>query len=454
MSAAVQQSFDDLDEDLATRAAIVGALDETLFVEAGAGSGKTKALVDRIVALVVERDVPMREIAAVTFTEKAAAELRDRIRRALEPVGRDADPVVAARRDVGVGGARRGRGVHAAHVRATHPGRAPGRSGPAAPRAGARRHRVAARLRGTVDPLRRRAARGPRARAHRPPRAQRRHHARGAAHARPRVQRQLGPRRRTDARGARPSPGRRHAPTSARRARRAPGAGRPVPGRRRQARRRTAVAHDLAPGAGGCARRVRATADPQRRRAQGGRHAGTEGQLARRMLRRRGAGAGQGVARPGHRNGPHAGRAGGAAAGVGARTVHAARGRHAARRGRARVPRPARTGAFDAARPRARLGGAAATPRPLHPAPPRRVPGHRPHPMRPRRVAGVRGARRALPPLGRTARRPGTALRGGRPEAVDLPVPPRRHRRVPPRRVPPSARRRATSPATSAPWVR
>jgi len=93
---AVQQSFLDLDEDLATRNAIVGALDETLFVEAGAGSGKTKALVDRIVALVVERDVPMREIAAVTFTEKAAAELRDRIRRALESVARD-DAVTAAR---------------------------------------------------------------------------------------------------------------------------------------------------------------------------------------------------------------------------------------------------------------------------------------------------------------------------------------------------------------------
>jgi ATP-dependent exoDNAse (exonuclease V) beta subunit len=94
---AVQQTFADLDEDFATRAAITRALDETLFVEAGAGSGKTKALVDRIVALVVERDVPMREIAAVTFTEKAAAELRDRIRRALELRARGDDPVVEAR---------------------------------------------------------------------------------------------------------------------------------------------------------------------------------------------------------------------------------------------------------------------------------------------------------------------------------------------------------------------
>jgi ATP-dependent exoDNAse (exonuclease V) beta subunit len=94
---AVQQSFLDLDEDLATRDAIVDALDETLFVEAGAGSGKTKALVDRIVALIVARDVPMREIAAVTFTEKAAAELRDRIRRALEAVASGTDPRAAAR---------------------------------------------------------------------------------------------------------------------------------------------------------------------------------------------------------------------------------------------------------------------------------------------------------------------------------------------------------------------
>jgi ATP-dependent exoDNAse (exonuclease V) beta subunit len=80
-----------VDEDAATRAAIVAELDETLFVEAGAGSGKTQSLVDRVVALVTRGGVPMREIVAVTFTEKAAAELRDRIRRALEQGATEGD---------------------------------------------------------------------------------------------------------------------------------------------------------------------------------------------------------------------------------------------------------------------------------------------------------------------------------------------------------------------------
>ena len=43
--------------------------DLTLFVEAGAGSGKTRALVDRIEALVLDDGVPMDSIAAITFTE-------------------------------------------------------------------------------------------------------------------------------------------------------------------------------------------------------------------------------------------------------------------------------------------------------------------------------------------------------------------------------------------------
>jgi ATP-dependent exoDNAse (exonuclease V) beta subunit len=69
--------------DRAARRRISDDLDATLFVEAGAGSGKTRSLVDRIVAL-VRRGVLMREIAAITFTEKAAAELRDRVRHAFE----------------------------------------------------------------------------------------------------------------------------------------------------------------------------------------------------------------------------------------------------------------------------------------------------------------------------------------------------------------------------------
>ena len=80
-----------LDDDRATRLAIVERLDETMFVEAGAGSGKTKSLVDRIVALVTVARVPMREIVAVTFTEKAASELRDRVRRELERVATATD---------------------------------------------------------------------------------------------------------------------------------------------------------------------------------------------------------------------------------------------------------------------------------------------------------------------------------------------------------------------------
>lgn len=59
------------------------ALDETLFVEAGAGTGKTSALVDRVVALVLGGRLIDR-IAAITFTEKAAAELKDRVRQGLE----------------------------------------------------------------------------------------------------------------------------------------------------------------------------------------------------------------------------------------------------------------------------------------------------------------------------------------------------------------------------------
>ncbi|MDT5038037.1 MAG: hypothetical protein QOE03_3222 [Micromonosporaceae bacterium] len=72
--------------DNAARRQIARELDRTLFVEAGAGSGKTTCLVNRIVATVLEPScgIALSDVAAVTFTEKAAAQLRDRLRAAFE----------------------------------------------------------------------------------------------------------------------------------------------------------------------------------------------------------------------------------------------------------------------------------------------------------------------------------------------------------------------------------
>jgi ATP-dependent exoDNAse (exonuclease V) beta subunit len=83
--------------DEAARARITTALDETLFVEAGAGTGKTTQLVGRVVAL-VEDGVSLASIAAITFTEAAAAELRDRIRERLERRSVDPDTFDQVRR--------------------------------------------------------------------------------------------------------------------------------------------------------------------------------------------------------------------------------------------------------------------------------------------------------------------------------------------------------------------
>ena len=49
------------------------------LVTAGAGSGKTRVLSERFVHLVRGKDVPLRRLAALTFTEKAAAQMRARI---------------------------------------------------------------------------------------------------------------------------------------------------------------------------------------------------------------------------------------------------------------------------------------------------------------------------------------------------------------------------------------
>ena len=73
-----------LPADQPARDAIVERLGENMVVEAGAGTGKTRSLVDRVIALVGTGRAMMDRVAAITFTEAAAAELRERIRQSLE----------------------------------------------------------------------------------------------------------------------------------------------------------------------------------------------------------------------------------------------------------------------------------------------------------------------------------------------------------------------------------
>jgi ATP-dependent helicase/nuclease subunit A len=59
-------------------------LDTTLVIEAAAGTGKTTALVNRIVSVVGSGRAELARIVAVTFTEKAAGELKLRLRGEIE----------------------------------------------------------------------------------------------------------------------------------------------------------------------------------------------------------------------------------------------------------------------------------------------------------------------------------------------------------------------------------
>lgn len=72
-----------------------------LVVVAGAGSGKTRILVERYLRLVAAADAPDEDpfaaLLAVTFTEKAAREMRERVRRTVEQRARTAPPVERAR---------------------------------------------------------------------------------------------------------------------------------------------------------------------------------------------------------------------------------------------------------------------------------------------------------------------------------------------------------------------
>ncbi|MGI8420681.1 MAG: UvrD-helicase domain-containing protein, partial [Gaiellaceae bacterium] len=59
-----------------------------VFVSAGAGTGKTTVLVERFVEAVCERGLDVDSILVITYTERAAGELRGRIRARLGELGR------------------------------------------------------------------------------------------------------------------------------------------------------------------------------------------------------------------------------------------------------------------------------------------------------------------------------------------------------------------------------
>ncbi|MHC4662295.1 MAG: UvrD-helicase domain-containing protein [Planctomycetota bacterium] len=70
--------------DASAREAIVSDLDSNYLVEAGAGTGKTHSLVMRMLSLIATGRCRIDTLVAVTFTKKAASEMRERFQIELE----------------------------------------------------------------------------------------------------------------------------------------------------------------------------------------------------------------------------------------------------------------------------------------------------------------------------------------------------------------------------------
>src|SRR4030043_1560060 len=73
-----------IDQEQRDRAA--DDISESYIVEAAAGTGKTTVLVTRIINLIKAGEARLEEVVAITFTEKAAAELKVKLRQELERV--------------------------------------------------------------------------------------------------------------------------------------------------------------------------------------------------------------------------------------------------------------------------------------------------------------------------------------------------------------------------------
>src|SRR5438876_2514205 len=76
--------FPNRSDDRVARDRISGSLEESLIVEAAAGTGKTTELVNRVVAVLKKGRTTSEHVVAVTFTRKAAGEVKLRLRQELD----------------------------------------------------------------------------------------------------------------------------------------------------------------------------------------------------------------------------------------------------------------------------------------------------------------------------------------------------------------------------------